>query len=314
MPEPTGADRPRAVPAAPAPSADLRRAAAAVGAGLLGATAAIHLYLYFDGYSTIRVIGWLFLLQAASGIALALALLATLGWTVTHRAVAALGAGFAAVTLGGYLLSIWVGLFGFEEVFTWAGLAAGLVEVAAIGVLGSLALLAPATTSGVERRLGAPEQPSRARTPGTRRRVGALAGSSFVALALLGGTLISAATTTVAQRPDGLLALGTRRIEGSLVLTDARGFTLYWFAKDTPTASHCYGTCARYWPPVLGRPERPAGVTGTLGTVRRSGGALQATYDHHPLYTYVGDSAPGQDNGNGIFLDGGLWHQVTVGT
>ncbi|MDA8061177.1 MAG: hypothetical protein M0T80_01890, partial [Actinomycetota bacterium] len=74
MPDPTGGDRRGAVPAVPAPSADPGGAATAVvGAGLLGATAAIHLYLYFDGYSTIRVIGWLFLLQAASGIALSLA-------------------------------------------------------------------------------------------------------------------------------------------------------------------------------------------------------------------------------------------------
>ena len=42
------------------------------------------------------------------------------------------------------------------------------------------------------------------------------------------------------------------------------------------------------------------GVTGTVGTITRSDGAIQATYDGHPLYTYLGDTAPGQARGNGL--------------
>jgi len=44
----------------------------------------------------------------------------------------------------------------------------------------------------------------------------------------------------------------------------------------------------------------------------RSDGSVQAVYAGHPLYTYVGDSAPGQANGNGLNLNGGLWHEVTA--
>lgn len=44
----------------------------------------------------------------------------------------------------------------------------------------------------------------------------------------------------------------------------------------------------------------------------RSDGTLQATYNGHPLYTYKGDTGPGQDHGNGIKLNGGVWHEVTV--
>jgi hypothetical protein len=40
-------------------------------------------------------------------------------------------------------------------------------------------------------------------------------------------------------------------------------------------------------------------------------GALKAD-NGHPLYTYVGDTAPGQARGNGLNLNGGLWHEVTV--
>ena len=58
--------------------------------------------------------------------------------------------------------------------------------------------------------------------------------------------------------------------------------------------------------------DRPAGVSGTFGTIKRSDGSAQATYNGHPLYTYVGDSAPGQAHGNNLNLNGGLWHEVTT--
>jgi predicted lipoprotein with Yx(FWY)xxD motif len=96
------------------------------------------------------------------------------------------------------------------------------------------------------------------------------------------------------------------------VLTNASGFTLYWFTSDTPTRSNCNGVCAIYWPPVTGTPSESPGVPGKEGTIKRSDGTMQITYDGHPLYTYVGDHAPGQASGNNLKLNGGLWHEVTV--
>src|ERR1700746_509181 len=114
------------------------------GSGLLIATAAIHLDLYLTGYRTVPTIGWLFLLQVIVAFGLGLAVLAIPGRLATPgRLAAAAGAGFALATLGGYLLSVWTGLFGFREVRTGAGIAAGVVEVAAFVVLAALAL-APA--------------------------------------------------------------------------------------------------------------------------------------------------------------------------
>ena len=63
---------------------------------------------------------------------------------------------------------------------------------------------------------------------------------------------------------------------------------------------------------MTGSATAGSGVTGKLGTITRSGGAKQATYDGHPLYTYIADSGPGQANGNNLNLNGGSWHEVPV--
>jgi predicted lipoprotein with Yx(FWY)xxD motif len=105
--------------------------------------------------------------------------------------------------------------------------------------------------------------------------------------------------------------LKTATIGGATVLTNASGFTLYSFAPDTPTTSNCNGTCAQAWPPVKG-PATASGVTGTFGTIKRSDGSVQATFDGHPLYTFAGDTAAGQNKGNGLNANGGLWHEITT--
>jgi predicted lipoprotein with Yx(FWY)xxD motif len=115
------------------------------------------------------------------------------------------------------------------------------------------------------------------------------------------------------SRPAAAAAgsLKTTTISGVTVLTNSKGFTLYSFAPDTPTTSKCNGTCAQNWPPVPG-PVTASGVTGTFGTITRSNGSTQATFDGHPLYTFVGDTAPGQNKGNGLNAAGGLWNEITT--
>ena len=126
-----------------------------------------------------------------------------------------------------------------------------------------------------------------------------------------GGTTPSSSSTSAAAASSGS-ALRTATINGTTVLTNAKGFTLYSFAPDTPTASRCNGQCATLWPPVKGPVTAGPGVTGTLGTITRSDAATQATYNGHPLYTYVADTAPGQARGNGLNASGGIWHDVTA--
>jgi predicted lipoprotein with Yx(FWY)xxD motif len=280
-----------------------------VGAGLLIAIAAIHLDLYVTGYDSIPTIGGLFLFQVIVAFVLGFAVLAT-----GSRLAAAAGALFALATLGGYLLSVWIGLFGFKEVETTAGIAAGVIEVAAFAVLAVLAVRPrPSGRPSRGRALGGPAGTwLDAGAPGA---VAAVGGVSVIALVLLGVAVAGAGGPTGAGPPAVPTAgavLKTAQVDGTTVIANGKGFTLYWFAPDTPTKSNCSGTCAQYWPPVTGKPAAGPGVTGPVGTITRSDGSTQATYDGHPLYTYIGDSAPGQANGNNLNLNGGLWHEVTV--
>jgi len=257
------------------------------GAALLVASGAIHLDLYLTGYRSVPTIGTLFLLQVIAAFALAVAI------PVTGSAlVAAAGALFALSVLGGYLLSLWVGLFGFTEVRTKTGIVAGIIDVAAFATLA----LAAAPGLPYVKDLG-------------RKLLPAVSAASVVALALLFAAVATPKAPPVATGPNVLEA---RVVGGVKLLTNANGLTLYWFAPDTSTKSACYGSCAAYWPPVTGNPLAGPGVTGRLGTITRTDGTRQAIYDGHPLYTYIGDHAPGTASGNNINLNGGLWHDVPV--
>src|SRR5690349_2593277 len=122
----------------------------------------------------------------------------------------------------------------------------------------------------------------------------------------------SGGATSSAPAASGSNSLKTAKIGGAAVVTNAKGLTLYWFVPDTATTSKCNGSCATFWPPVKGPATAGAGVTGKLATITRADGSAQATYNGHPLYTYVGDHAPGQATGNGLNVNGGVWHEVTV--
>jgi predicted lipoprotein with Yx(FWY)xxD motif len=273
------------------------------GAWLLAASGAIHLDLYLTGYRSIPTIGWLFLFQVSAVFAVAAAVLLT-----RSRLLAAAGAGLALATLGGYLQSVWTGLFGFKEIRTTAGIAAGVIEVAAFAALAAFAAAPAAPGQQVRQATGGyrllawleSDIPAAGRT---------VAGISVVALAVFGLSLAHASSPAPASAGA---ALKKATIGGVTVLTNAKGFTLYWFVPDTASRSKCYGVCVGYWPPVTGTPSAGPGVTGKLATITRSDGTTQITYNGHPLYTYVGDTAPGQAFGNNINLNGGLWHEMTV--
>jgi predicted lipoprotein with Yx(FWY)xxD motif len=190
-----------------------------------------------------------------------------------------------------------------------------VIEIAAAAALGMLALTpAPGAAGRHEAVTGI----------GARLRAGVpwagllVTGVSVLALVVLGGS-VAAVNTGAGAATGGSGAsantLGTESIGGVTVLTNAKGLTLYTFAPDKPNKSTCYGSCAAYWPPVKGPVTVAAGVTGVtgkLGTTKRTDGSLQATYNGRPLYTYIADTGPGQAKGNKLNLNGGLWYEVTV--
>jgi predicted lipoprotein with Yx(FWY)xxD motif len=140
-------------------------------------------------------------------------------------------------------------------------------------------------------------------------------GSNSTSARSAGGGNTSSAMTT--GSPHGAASAGAmvKTTNGKLgtFLTDATGRTIYVFAADTTTQSTCYNSCASFWPPVLtsGAPSASGGVAAAkLGTTKRTDGTTQVTYNGHPLYTFKPDSAPGETNGQGKNLSGGLWWVV----
>jgi predicted lipoprotein with Yx(FWY)xxD motif len=96
-------------------------------------------------------------------------------------------------------------------------------------------------------------------------------------------------------------------------LTDGSGRAVYLWAKDGMNMSACSGACAAAWPPVPVTSTLTAtggAKASDLGTITRSDGTKQATYDGHPLYYFVGDSAAGQTNGQGSDNFGAKWWLV----
>lgn len=133
--------------------------------------------------------------------------------------------------------------------------------------------------------------------------------------ALLGviGFLVASSVARSATRTGTTLSL--RKTGLGSVLVNARGHTIYLFAKDKNGKSACNGSCAKFWPPVLsqGKPTAGPGLKVSLvGTTRRSNGSRQVTYNRHPLYTYVLDKRPGQTKGEGVFAFGARWHAVSA--
>jgi predicted lipoprotein with Yx(FWY)xxD motif len=117
-----------------------------------------------------------------------------------------------------------------------------------------------------------------------------------------------------ASHTAGPVKIKTKHTSKGTVLVNAADRTLYWFARDTSSKSNCNGSCASYWPPVIapkGEAWPGTKLPHGFGTIKRSDGQTQVTYDGHPLYTYSGDTSGGMVTGNDKNLSGGLWWAMT---
>lgn len=122
-----------------------------------------------------------------------------------------------------------------------------------------------------------------------------------------------APTAGVGMTGRGPAMLGTdSSSEYGVYLTDDQGRAVYLRKDDPPGSSGCTDDCAKTWPPVLtaGDPVAGAGVNGMLlGATTRPDGAMQVTYNNHPLYFYSGDAQPGDTKGQEI---GEVWYLISA--
>ncbi len=148
----------------------------------------------------------------------------------------------------------------------------------------------------------------------------------FILVVLSGAALTAAAASASARPAGGAAGLGARTAAAGSrvqvrptgigdVLVNGSGFTLYVFSRDGRNRDRCMSIsgCRGAWPldrthgrPVAGRGARRS----LLGTIKLAGGVTQVTYSGHPLYTYSGDSSPGQTGYVGAFQFGGTWRAI----
>jgi len=120
-------------------------------------------------------------------------------------------------------------------------------------------------------------------------------------------------TTPTASSSGQLIQTATATVNGKseTILTNAQGMTLYYRTTDKPPATVCSGGCASAWPPLLvsgsNTPTSATSLPGKL-SVQTDANGTQVEYNGHPLYTFSGDTSPGQTTGEGF---GGVWHVVT---
>ena len=154
-----------------------------------------------------------------------------------------------------------------------------------------------------------------ARTPGPVKLIVPLASALLVAAcgSVAASTSAPASSAAAAGSSTTGTVITTQAGSAGAFLTTASGRTVYLWAKDGMNMSDCSGAGASAWPPVPATGTLTAAGSAKasdLGTITRSDGTKQVTYDGHPLYYFVGDSAAGQTNGQGSDNFGAKWWLV----
>lgn len=118
-----------------------------------------------------------------------------------------------------------------------------------------------------------------------------------------------------AQHTTSSAAVTTRKLKGlGVVLVNAKGRTLYVFMKDAHRHVTCVGLCSKYWPPLKAKAKPSVGgavKSKLVGLDSDPAGGKVVTYAKWPLYTYAGDSAAGQANGQNLTNSGGKWYVIS---
>lgn len=147
------------------------------------------------------------------------------------------------------------------------------------------------------------------------RRMLLLAGFAvgIVSMLTTGGAMATGATV----KPAASVVISTRTLPTlGTVLVNSKGHTLYMFVPDKQKKVTCVGSCAAVWPPVKLLAGAKAAAEGhakssLLGSDPDPAGGRVVTYNKWPLYTWVGDAAPGKDTGQALNINGGLWYVLS---
>lgn len=144
-----------------------------------------------------------------------------------------------------------------------------------------------------------------------------LAVTSVAALALIAAA-VSFAASGAAKHKGSSVTISARSVSGlGKILTDSKGRTLYMFVPDKHKSVTCHAVCAKIWPPIF----QPAGAKivaaggvkqALLGSDKDSTGGRVVTYNHWPLYRYLGDRHAGTATGQALNLNGGLWYVMST--
>jgi predicted lipoprotein with Yx(FWY)xxD motif len=136
----------------------------------------------------------------------------------------------------------------------------------------------------------------------------------FLATAAILPVGISRAATSAHAARGAQLQL--RHTALGSILVNRGGHTLYVFARDSRNHDRCarIAGCTGIWPLVTttGRPRLGPGVRRSLVGTIKVAGARQVTYAGHPLYTYIGDSGPGDTSYVGQSQFGGKWFALNA--
>jgi predicted lipoprotein with Yx(FWY)xxD motif len=134
-------------------------------------------------------------------------------------------------------------------------------------------------------------------------------------LAACGSSSSSSPSASSQSSSAGTVIVKTASVSslGGSVLVDAQGLTLYHLSGEQNGKWICTSAaCVKVWHPVAAPAGgAPSGTVGSLGTVKRPDGAVQVTFMGLPLYTFAGDTKPGEAKGQGI-KDVGVWTAVTA--
>lgn len=132
---------------------------------------------------------------------------------------------------------------------------------------------------------------------------------TFLAIALT--ALLVVTSVAAAQSTKRVAKEAENATLNETILTTMKGKTLYSLSAETKGRFICTGACLASWKPLV----VPAGVKPTgpvaLSTRKRPDGRTQVTYKGLPLYSFNGDTKPGEANGQGL-KDVGTWHAARV--